>query len=119
MGEYSNFINLPMLKESLRQILEWTPSAIQEYCARLTEPLLQHLHESGFIVEEESFRAKHLFGFRLPAHVRLEDLQQRLAANKVIVSLRGSAVRLSPHLYNDERDVDALMDALKAEHNGY
>lgn len=113
MGEYSNFINLPMLKESLRQILEWTPSAIQEYCTRLTQPLLEHLQSNGFIVEEESFRSKHLFGFRLPAHVMLEDLQQRLTANKVIVSLRGSAVRLSPHLYNDERDVDALMDALK------
>jgi selenocysteine lyase/cysteine desulfurase len=32
----------------------------------------------------------------------------------VLVSLRGSALRVSPHVYNDARDITALIDALSA-----
>jgi len=37
----------------------------------------------------------------------------RLRERRVHVSLRGSAIRVSPHLYNDAADVDALVDALR------
>ena len=112
MGEYSNFINLPMLKESLTQILKWTPVAIQEYCNILTQPLIKTLVENGFWLEEETFRAKHLFGCRLPAGLSMEQLQVNIAAKKVVVSIRGNVIRLSPHLYNDQTDILQLQAAL-------
>ena len=113
MGEHSNFIHLPMLKASLTQILEWTPAAITDYCKELSAPLLEYLQQSGFWVEEEAWRAGHIFGFRLPAQVSLPKLQQSLADRKVVVSLRGSAVRVSPHLYNDEEDMNRLVEGIQ------
>jgi len=113
MGEFSNFINLPMLKASLKQILQWSPSAITEYCDALSRELISYLSSNGFLLEEDAYRAKHIFGFRLPKHLAIEDVQEKLVQRKVTVSLRGSAVRVSPHLYNDEADMQALMDALE------
>lgn len=112
MGEYSNFINLPMLKAALQQLLQWTPDAVYDYCARLTVPLIQHLNNNGFWLEEENWRAQHLFGFRLPEHMDIDTVQQKLANKKVIVSRRGSAIRVSPHCYNTEEDIAALVACL-------
>jgi selenocysteine lyase/cysteine desulfurase len=50
----------------------------------------------------------------MPAGLDLHALQATLAARKVLVSLRGSAVRVSPHVYNDARDIEALFDGLSA-----
>lgn len=113
MGEFSNFITLPMLKASLAQLLQWSPAGIAEYCDELTKPLITYLSSNGFVLEEDAYRAKHIFGFRLPQHVRIEDVQEKLVQRKVSVSLRGSAVRVSPHVYNDEADMQALMNALE------
>lgn len=112
MGEFSNFINLPMLKASLAQLLQWSPAGVTEYCDALTKELISYLSSNGFLLEEDAYRAKHIFGFRLPQHLAMEDVHEKLVSRKITVSLRGSAVRVSPHLYNDQADVRALMDAL-------
>ena len=41
-------------------------------------------------------------------------LEAELRDRKIFVSLRGSALRVSPHLYNNEDDVEALVEALRA-----
>jgi selenocysteine lyase/cysteine desulfurase len=41
------------------------------------------------------------------------DLAARLAIENVFVSVRGESVRVSPHLYNTETDVDRLFDVLQ------
>jgi selenocysteine lyase/cysteine desulfurase len=113
MGEFSNFINVPMLKASLAQILQWTPAGITEYCEQLTRPLIEYLQSNGFLLEEAAYRSKHIFGFRMPPHLSIEAVQEKLSARKIAVSLRGSAVRISPHVYNDEANMQALMEALE------
>ncbi len=114
MGQSSNFINMPMMIAALQQIIEWTPAAIQSYCDNLTAPLVQHLREQGFWLEEDSFRAKHLFGCRLPDHLQLSDVQKSLIEKKIIVSIRGNAIRISAHLYNNPGDITALSETLKS-----
>lgn len=113
MGEFSNFTNIPMLKASLAQILQWTPEGITGYCGQLTKVLIDYILSNGFLLEEDAYRSKHIFGFRLPGHLTIERLQEKLAQKKVTVSLRGSAVRVSPHVYNDEADIQALISALE------
>ena len=44
--------------------------------------------------------------------VRHEELGERLRERKVFVSIRGSAIRVSPHVYNDQADIEALIGAL-------
>ena len=107
MGESSTFILTPMLSEGIRQILEWTPELIQEHCARITGDRLNKLRESGYFVEEADGRANHMFG--IYGTKDLDQLKSRLLENKIHVSFRGEAVRVSPHLYNDERDIEKLI----------
>jgi selenocysteine lyase/cysteine desulfurase len=113
VGEFSNFTLLPMLNAAIEQILEWDPAYIQSYCEQLSKPLIAFLREYGYWVEEDAYRAKHLFGILLPEHVDKEVLLKKLQENNIFVSVRGKAIRLSLHLYNTQDDIKALMEVLK------
>lgn len=114
VGERSNFILMPMLIAAIRQVLEWRPERIQEYCAALSAPVAAAARELGFAVEADAWRAGHLFGLRAPAGLDMDALQALLRERSVFVSRRGSALRVSPHVYNDPDDLAALTDALRA-----
>lgn len=113
MGEFSSPIHLSMLNRALAQIAEWKVNSIQEYCAKLIRPLLNYLEENGHWFEEDACRANHLFGFLLASSADKKKLLQQLQSRKVFVSLRGDLIRVSPYVYNDERDIQALIDALE------
>jgi selenocysteine lyase/cysteine desulfurase len=42
-----------------------------------------------------------------------ESVAGAMARANVFVSVRGDAMRVSPHVYNDERDVERLIEALR------
>ena len=113
MGERANFILHPMLRASLDLLLQWGPGAVQDYCRRVAFPLIEASVSLGFSLEQDEWRADHLFGLRMPEGLELEALKAELEARRIFVSLRGSALRVSPHVYNDEGDVGALIEALQ------
>ena len=113
VGEFSNFALLPMLNEAIVQILKWQPVHIQSYCKKLSEPLVEFLEWNGYWLEKEEYRAKHLFGILLPEKVNQDHLLQRLREQKIFVSVRGKAIRISLHLYNTEEDIEALIRVLQ------
>jgi selenocysteine lyase/cysteine desulfurase len=112
VGERSNFILLPMLVAALEQVLAWGVTEIQEYCRALCRDVLAEAREMGYRIEDRAWRSAHLFGVRAPDGLGVEQLRAALAEHRISASVRGSAVRLSPHVYNDERDIDALRAAL-------
>lgn len=112
MSERSNFFLAPIAAASIELLIEWSPDRIQEYCRALTEDLLRDLGEVGYSVEDPEWRASHLFGLRMPASVDLASLKAALGARNISASLRGTALRLSPNVYNDTVDVGALQDVL-------
>ena len=109
VGQQSHFINTPMAIAALEQILEWTPEGIQNYAGELIKEPIKALQNLGCRVEEAEFRGNHLLGIHLPEHIDLEKLQARFAEEKVIVSVRGTAIRISTHMYNEARDFDKLL----------
>ncbi|GAB4250218.1 MAG: aminotransferase class V-fold PLP-dependent enzyme [Ekhidna sp.] len=114
VGEHSNFILIPMLLTAIKQLLKWTPEGIQQYCDVLMQEAISELCEMGYKIEEAACRGHHLFGIRLPEKVSPEVLGRSLKQHRVSVSFRGSAIRVSPHVYNDEMDVRKLLNAMKA-----
>ncbi|MEJ2156617.1 MAG: hypothetical protein P8X96_14855 [Desulfobacteraceae bacterium] len=42
-----------------------------------------------------------------------EDLPNRLAQEKIFVSVRGNAIRIAPHLYTTETEIERLFAALQ------
>jgi selenocysteine lyase/cysteine desulfurase len=114
VGERSNFALMPMAVAALEQVLDWQPARVQAYCAALTADLFERVRALGYTVEAPEYRGAHLFGLRAPAGTDITAVGERLRARQVLVSLRGSALRVSPHVYNDARDITALIDALSA-----
>jgi selenocysteine lyase/cysteine desulfurase len=41
-------------------------------------------------------------------------LLEKLTADKIFVSIRGDSMRVTPHLYNTDADVDRLFNVLQA-----
>lgn len=105
MGEVANFINLPMMAAALQQLNEWGPANIQHHAKDLISNHLETLRAKGYWIEDEGYRSHHLFGIRLPEGMDLAPVQQALLAEKVFVSYRGTAIRVSVNVWNDEEDM--------------
>lgn len=112
VGEASNFILLPMLLESLSALNEWNPANIQNYCQHISEDVIRELKKMGFEIEGSEYRSAHLWGIRFPAKFDMIGLKNQLEREKVYVSIRGNAVRVSPHLYNTREDLERLAGCL-------
>ncbi len=113
MSERANFFLAPIAQRSLELILDWTPVRIQEYCHLLTGDLFEEARSMGFAVEDEGYRASHLFGLGMPKGVDLVALRDSLSQRNVYASLRGDVLRLSANVYNDDRDVEVLSEVLR------
>lgn len=112
VGEQSNFILVPMALKAIEQINRWGVAHIQEYCEAITKPAIDRLRQKGFVIEDLPFRASHLFGVRHPAISDIEEVKQQLLRASVYVSIRGSAIRVSPNVYNNAEDLDKLTRVL-------
>jgi len=113
VGEHSNFILVPMMIAALKQINQWQPANIQQYCAKICKNAIGQLNEAGFWIEDENYRGRHLFGIRPPKATDLNELKMRLLKAKISVSVRGTAIRVAPHVYNTEAEMLKLTKALK------
>lgn len=109
VGEHSNFQLVPMLTKAIEQLIAWDPNEIQNYCHRLNAPYLEELKSMGIFIENEKWRASHLFGLHLPDYMMNKPIQSLLLQNNVFISRRGNAFRISPHLYNSSADMEALL----------
>lgn len=109
VGEASNFIMVPMLTEGIKQLIAWTPQGIQDYCEGITKKAIDQLREKGCFIEEADHRGHHLFGIYLPNSVNIEDVKAKIAAENILVSIRGNAIRVSPNVYNNAEDLEKLV----------
>ncbi|NER18034.1 aminotransferase class V-fold PLP-dependent enzyme [Spongiivirga citrea] len=109
VGESSNFVLTPMLTRAIEQLLEWKPESIQEYCHEISKNAISKLRDLGCFIEDDDFRTKHLFGIYLADHMNMSMIKKKMAENNIIVSFRGNAIRISPHLYNTKEDFETLV----------
>jgi len=113
MGEFPQFVLVPMAAAALRQMLLWDVATIQQSLSVLVDRIAQKAIAAGYSVLPADQRSNHLIGVRLPQGIP-PGLSTALAAEKVYVSLRGDAIRIAPHVYNDSSDVDRLFEVLNA-----
>ena len=111
VGERSNFALMPMAVTALKQVLAWTPEAIQKTLTQFTDRITVETAKLGLSPIPKDRRAGHLLGVRFPDKLP-DGIQQHLMHHNVYVSIRGNAIRIAPHLYNSENDMDRLITAL-------
>lgn len=112
VGERSNFALLPMAIAALEQLLSWGVPSIQASLSILTAQIESRARELGFKVPPRERRGQHMIGIRMEGALPM-DLASQLAEQNIFVSVRGNAIRISPHLYNHEGDIHRLFSTLE------
>jgi selenocysteine lyase/cysteine desulfurase len=101
-----------MLQASCELLLQWQPARTREYLLGIERDFVGRMRAAGYQIADESERAANVFGIELPQGQDSRQIAADLAQRNIFVSVRGSAVRVSPHVYNDENDLATLADAL-------
>ena len=114
-GDRSNFALVPAGLAAARQLVEWGPANIAESLRPRTDRLNAAAAAFGLTPVPESLEAPHYRMLSPPADAgpgAAERVRAALAERGVFVSVRGEALRVSPHLYNDAGDLDRFRDAI-------
>ncbi len=112
VGEGGNFIYVKMQIEALKQVIEWTPKAIQKYCKNISTEAVKALKDLGCSIEDDDFRTHHLFGIKLPKDLDVNALKTALKEQSIYISFRGDYIRISCHLFNTAEDLNKLVDCM-------
>ena len=113
VGEGANFALMPMAVAALEQLHAWGVANIAETLAALTGAIAEQAAGLGLSASDASQRAGHFLGLRFPKGMPA-GLPERLGREQVYVSVRGDSLRVTPHLYNTQADVERLIAVLKA-----
>jgi selenocysteine lyase/cysteine desulfurase len=109
----SNPMLILALEAALELMLSWGAQNITDYTRAISREFCAALPTLGLRAAAEATRAGNIFGLHAEVSLPLEAVRQSLAEQKVYVSVRGSAIRVSPHMYNDASDFERLFAALK------
>jgi selenocysteine lyase/cysteine desulfurase len=112
MGERSNFALLPAAVRAMKQLLEWEVAQISETAGALNRQLAKAAADIGFSAPSEPWRAPHYLALRREEAIP-KELPEMLAREKVFVSVRGSSIRVAPHVYNTPEDCERLIACLR------
>lgn len=113
MGESTQFHLMPMAIRAMEQILDWGVKNIAATLTEKTRLIAERAAGLGLASLPEELRAGHFLGLGFTDGVP-DDLLEQLAARKIFLSVRGDSMRITPHLYNNEHDVDRLFEALES-----
>jgi selenocysteine lyase/cysteine desulfurase len=102
-----------MAAVGMEMMAEWGTAAITGRLAMLTERLAAGLADAAVEIPAARVRAPHVLSLGFPQGMP-ERLVGALAARGVYVAPRLGRMRISPHVYNDEADVDAFLAAFRA-----
>lgn len=114
VGESGNFIYVRMQIAALKQVIEWSPKKIQEYCKSISADAVKDLRALGCIIEDDNYRSHHLFGIKLPDDLDVNILKSALAEQHIFVSFRGNYIRISCHLFNTSEDFKKLVACMSS-----
>ena len=111
VGERSNFQLVPMATAAIQQLLEWTVPRIAETLQLRTNAIAEQATALGLSASPPEGRGPHLLGVDLPREAA-RQVAAALDASRVVVSARGSSLRIAPHLHNSQQDIDRLMSVI-------
>ena len=114
VGESGNFIYVRMQIAALKQVIEWSPKKIQEYCKSISADAVKDLRALGCVIEDDNYRSHHLFGIKLPDDLDVTILKSALAEQHIFVSFRGNYIRISCHLFNTSEDFKKLVACMSS-----
>src|SRR6267142_4151415 len=117
MGERDHFVSMEMASIGMEMMADWGASAIVQRLTMLTERIAAGVRDIGVHVPEPHLRAPHILGLAFKGGMPA-GLVEGLASDGVYVAPRLGRMRVSPHVYNDEADVDRFVEVLSRRLRG-
>jgi cysteine desulfurase/selenocysteine lyase len=112
-ASYFNF-NLAAMDVSVDFVVRMGPELVQAHNRKLIDLMFERLPKDRFVIASPLDAARRgsygCFAARSPE--KTAEHYQRLRKENVVVSLREGNIRVSPHLYNTERDIDRLISVV-------
>ncbi len=115
-GSAINMVGLLGLAASVELLQSYDGAARAERILSLTDLCCRRLAEIGAVIASPRERPEHCSGivlFDLPGRDP-QEVRRRLAERHVQVASRAGKIRISPHVYCDESDIDRLIEELRA-----
>ena len=112
MGERDHFISMEMAAIGMEMMGSWGTTAVVDRLSALTRRLAEGLAGMDVRLAATRFRAPHIICLAFAGDA-LTSLIPALAAEQVYVAARLGRMRVSPHVYNDEADVDRFLAAIR------
>jgi selenocysteine lyase/cysteine desulfurase len=116
MGQSSNFINGPMLVDALKNTKVWTPEIVSLHCGNLTNIIYKKALELNISVLPTSQRAPHFIGLEMD-NSKANQVKDVMLKNDISISVRNGNIRVTPHIYNDEQDINTFLEVLSQSIN--
>ncbi len=113
MGERDHFISMEMAAIGMEMMARWGAEAVTQRLSAMTRRIADGLGNAPVQVLEERFRAPHILSLGFPDGMP-SNLVPALAAQQIYVAPRLGRMRVSPHVYNDEADIDRFVAAVKS-----
>jgi selenocysteine lyase/cysteine desulfurase len=112
MGERDHFISMEMASIGMEMMADWGAAAVVQRLAILTERIASGVRGIGGVhVPDPHLRAPHVLSLAFEGGMPA-GLVEGLASEGVYVAPRLGRMRISPHVYNDEADVDRFVEVL-------
>lgn len=109
-----NAVGLIGLEAAIGLLLSVGLDEIEARIMTLTDYLIDGLQGRGFTITTPIAHRRERSGIVCFRHAKVDSLAlaDRLQTADIIVSLRGDVIRVSPHFYNTEEDLEQLLTAL-------
>jgi selenocysteine lyase/cysteine desulfurase len=113
-GGSLNVGGLLALRASLELLARYPAEAIAQRVLEITDYACRRLSEAGAIIlsNREAAHKSGIVSFELPGRDPVA-VRQHCFEQKIILSCRAGRLRISPHAYNDQSDIDRLITAIK------
>ncbi|TWS94973.1 aminotransferase class V-fold PLP-dependent enzyme [Reyranella sp. CPCC 100927] len=113
MGERDHFISMEMAAVGMEMMAGWGQAEVEARLSMLTQRLADGLGNLKDVrLPDPRLRAPHILSLSFPSGMP-DGLIERLAAEKIHVAPRLGRMRISPHVYNDEDDVDRFVSTFR------
>jgi selenocysteine lyase/cysteine desulfurase len=111
VGERTKFELTPMAIAALEQIAEWEVPRIAATLALRTSEIARRATELGLDPVPDGQHGPNMLGLHLPESAR-DHVLSVLTDRNCFAALRGSSLRVAPHLHTTDEDVEILFEGL-------
>jgi len=112
-GHRGNIHLIPILESSLKFLKKIKINNIKRHIETINKMIIANISNLNVSVIEEKYRSPHYLGIRLENEIS-ENFIESLSQNNIFISNRGKfSLRVSPHIWNNENDVDKFVENIK------